>query len=467
MSAFFSSLSLFNLSALIALTSIIIPVLIHIINPSRGRIVLIGRIAFVKQSQKLKVSELKLTQWLLLLLRLSLLILLSLLLAGLYKENKPIAFDNSHVYLSSDWLTNASQAELKTLIKVHAADDLFLLDERFRKISSSNRHSLAQLTSLKDELSVSKRSKIINGGLINELDNKNHQPETTFLYVTNKLINYSAERARFSKSYQWRVKNISVEANVEPIIEIDLFYDNSRILDKSYLAVALDFLKPNNQNLAVRYYPLSDKLVNQVAEADVDTNTGFNESTKVASHRRWIFWLADTDVPVEIMNKVRRGGYLLTDATLTLKKDVVTSSRVVIENELMRFSHKQPALAGNLEKNEIWGGNTGLPILSFVQVGKGKIYEFSSRFHHDWTNLVESSRFPRILNKLLRQDWSDSALMPVSSSEIEGAKLNSINNNFNKQPLYPWLIFLVCVLWLLERWLAERSSPNNGAVVDE
>ena len=60
------SLTILNSAALLALFSLLVPIIIHIINPSRGKLIYIGKIDFIKVAQKLKVTELKLTEILLL-----------------------------------------------------------------------------------------------------------------------------------------------------------------------------------------------------------------------------------------------------------------------------------------------------------------------------------------------------------------------------------------------------------------
>jgi hypothetical protein len=67
--------------ALLGLIALVIPVLIHLFNPGKGQLVWIGNIALVKAAQKQLVTERRVSQWLLLLIRMLILLVLTLVLA--------------------------------------------------------------------------------------------------------------------------------------------------------------------------------------------------------------------------------------------------------------------------------------------------------------------------------------------------------------------------------------------------
>ncbi len=439
MSEFFRSFSIYNGAALIGLLSIVVPIIIHIINQSRGRIVLIGKIEFVKQAKKLKVTEPKLTQWLLLMIRISFLVLLTLLIAGLYEESKPKTFENNHVYLSQEWLKNANNNDYDKLLKTHVKDDLFLLNEQFEKISSQGMHSISKLMAFREK--IKNPISIRQSSLIDELESKNFQPEKTFLYITNLLSGFPDDKSTYTKEYQWRVKKIESELNTNSPISIDIFYDETRITDKSYLASVFEYINENIQRLNVNYHLLPEEIL------------------ETHNNNQWIFWLTDIEVPEHILERVNAGCYLFTDDKLSNSMKNVTAHLVPLGSELFTFYDRQQVLSHDLKSDIIWGSFSKAIFLTSKKQEQGKIYRFFSRFHHEWTSLVESSSFPSVINKLLVEIEDDTNQMSVS--EIKNASVDSSQEKFEKNHLYTWLILLICIFWLLERWLADRTILNS------
>ena len=444
---FFQSFSIYNYAALFGLLSILAPIIIHIINPSRGRIVFIGKIEFIKQVNKLKVTELKLTQWLLLIIRISLLALLTLLIVGLYKKSNPKTFGYSHVYLSTEWLNNSNENDINKLLKEHIEDDVFLLNDNFELISAHGKHSLTKLTAYKEK--IKNITSLKQSSLIEELETNNLQPKKTFLYLTNILNDYSDKKAVYSKDYQWRIKKIEPELIKSTPIAIDVFYDETRLTDVSYLTSAFDYINQNIQLLNLNYHQSPEEILT------------------ISNDKQWIFWLTDTEVSDKILESIIAGNYLLTDVKSSTRLKSIKASLVPLNGELFAFYDRQQARRIDLESDIIWGNASGSSLLTSKKQGHGKIYQYSSRFHHDWTSLIESSSFPSILNKLLVQVVEDSNQKLVSVSEITNTKYDLSQIPEHKQPLYRWLILFISILWLLERWLADHKIVNTRANSNE
>ena len=115
MSEALSGLSVVNPAAWWALLALCIPLIIHLFSKSRGRLVRIGHIDLIRQARKLQVTELKLTQWLLLFLRLAIITLACLILAGLATAGLNSSNANT-IYLTANWLSNANTADLTELL---------------------------------------------------------------------------------------------------------------------------------------------------------------------------------------------------------------------------------------------------------------------------------------------------------------------------------------------------------------
>src|SRR5882724_4127449 len=92
------------------MAGVIAPVVIHLWNNKRGKVLAIGSIAFLEKASPKKARSRKVSEWLLLLLRCFLLMLLAFLLAGPYWKKKPGAGKKGWV------LVGEGAGDLKVLI---------------------------------------------------------------------------------------------------------------------------------------------------------------------------------------------------------------------------------------------------------------------------------------------------------------------------------------------------------------
>ena len=97
-------------AGLLGLLALAIPVAIHLISRGRGRRVLTGNIELVRAVRQTRVTSLRLTQWLLLLLRVLIVIVATLILARLALQGIGSAADDAN-YVTPGWLGSATDAE--------------------------------------------------------------------------------------------------------------------------------------------------------------------------------------------------------------------------------------------------------------------------------------------------------------------------------------------------------------------
>ncbi|MDH3907225.1 MAG: BatA domain-containing protein [Gammaproteobacteria bacterium] len=107
-------------AGLFGLLAIAIPVAVHLISRGRGRRVLVGNIELVRAARQARVLALRLTQWLLLLLRVLIVILATLLLARLALQGIGSA-DADASYVTPGWLRSATDAEQAELLSLQPA----------------------------------------------------------------------------------------------------------------------------------------------------------------------------------------------------------------------------------------------------------------------------------------------------------------------------------------------------------
>jgi hypothetical protein len=107
-------------AGLFGLLAIAIPVAVHLISRGRGRRVLIGNIELVRAARRTRVTALRLTQRLLLLLRISIVVVATLLLAEIALQGSDSAEPGVR-YVTPGWLRAANDTERADLLSLEPA----------------------------------------------------------------------------------------------------------------------------------------------------------------------------------------------------------------------------------------------------------------------------------------------------------------------------------------------------------
>lgn len=463
MSEFFSSFSVINSGALAALISLLLPLAIHFFNRSRGKIILIGQIELIKQAKKLRVTELKLTEWLLLIIRLLIFLLAALILSQLVKEEAVELSDERHVYLSSEWIRQATSEDLEKLQEKHTNDRIFLFNKKFQEIS---------ITWLRNNKEDIQSDKIAVDTYLLELERRNLEANENFIYVTNQLADFSELKNSLSGNYDWFVK-ILPETSQEDFraaqkMRIKVVYEASRQIDRDYVQLAFDTLQPEKKQLFDIEYLEMQK---QQSSATMDN--------QLAEPADWIIWLGSQNIHHRVSALVDSGAYLISDLNFEENITSTASKKIAglakINQNLVTFFYPQNKRFSNaFQANQngqlnqvIWQDNQGKHLLVAYPQKQGKVYTFASRFHHQWNNLVESVAFSDVLYELLmsRQRLKDQ--LHISSSEIESHFVSSLLTTLKQQPLNNWVILLLSFLWLLERFIVssknrQKRDKTNG-----
>jgi hypothetical protein len=102
-------------AGLLGVLALAIPIAIHLISRGRGRRVLIGNIELVRAARQAQVTTPRLTEWLLLLLRVLIVIVATLLLAELARQGLGSVNDDVS-YVTPGWLRAAPESERNQLL---------------------------------------------------------------------------------------------------------------------------------------------------------------------------------------------------------------------------------------------------------------------------------------------------------------------------------------------------------------
>ncbi len=434
---FFSSLSFLNPVANIALISLVIPIIIHLINRSRGQLVYIGNIEFVKQAKKITVTQLKLTQWLLLLLRLLFFAILTLLVSKLIRETELTKADETHIYLTPYWQLTANTSEFMALKESYPSAKILSLTTGFPEVSENNFQNFS--------------GKQINTySAVAELMRTNYVVTTAMVFSRDSLKNYPQLKPQLPENIEWVVNSIPEKEHPTPLLGVQIFFDQTRVLDKEILRVAFDILnKQGGRSFALEFVG--------IGESPILTTT-FSAD--------WIFWLSDREVAVEIIEFVKQGSFLLTDITASQKNApnlVEQLGFAKISNLDVEFFQSNTTIqkTSDILDNVLWRDNNNREILTSLPLGKGSIYKFNSRFNPLWNNLVEKSEFPWVLSRLLQVSEETLEQLKISPSEINNFE-TTLATKISYENLNHWLILLLSLLWFAERWLAEKRKVLHG-----
>ncbi|MCB2409263.1 BatA domain-containing protein [Hymenobacter lucidus] len=186
----------------------------------------------------------------------------------------------------------------------------------------------------------------------------------------------------------------------------------------------------------------------------------------------WLYWLADTPVPAAWQQRTARGLMLWQDGRQP-GTSVATTFAVTPQEEQYRISRLDTTLSHN-SATVVWLAATGQPVLTHQQAGRGGFYRFHSRLHPAWSSLADSPDLPLLLLPLLQPD-STHTFSPHDQRQLAPAQILAPQPPSSApQPAWParasaidmrpWLLLAAALLWLLERWVAGRTAAKPRAV---
>lgn len=467
---------------LLAATGTIVPIVIHLWHVKRGKTLKVGSLAFLQQSSKQQSTSLKITDWLLLLIRCLLIILLALLLAKPQWQSTPKA------NTQKGWLVVAANQPLRTYHACKPVIDsllannyeLHLLQKGFPKFSLADSNQLANNTIqaqaywlLYQQLMATNASGYVftnrqlqhftgTATAINKrfkwVSYSNKDTANTWLiqaYATYKdsvVVNIGSSTpsgttisnttVAFKNGVQGGLQvqgqNISFAAKPSDTIRIDTatqimaIYTKEYTADAEYVKAALTAIK------AFTKRKLQIVVTNNVAD--------------LPKQMDWLFWLSDS--PVNTTSKVEN---MLA----------YQAGKPIVENTWLRHT--------DIGITKVISNHTDLPIwqdgrdnyLLTVNEQNPNNYKLYTHFNPSWNDLVWHQQFPSLLAELL---YKEPKMDSQDKREIDANTLKpSIENDgaLQKIPttitdISQWIWLLAFVVLLAERWLSFTTKNSNA-----
>jgi len=419
-----------------ALLALAIPVLIHLFNRSRGRLVRIGHIDLIKQARRLRVTEVKLAQWLLLLLRLGIFLLATLILAGLARPGLESSIEPT-AYVTPAWIRTAQPVLIDDLLARHTR--VFMLQPGFAALEKPVADEIRQIP-LED-------SGIQNiWPLLAERLTFEHHDGNVEVYATDLLQQFGVSRPALPGTVNWNISHPSTTLQSPvPGANVVIAYDGARKQDADILRAALTSLK------AQRIPGLTWEM------------TPANRITPQHLNADWLIHLAENDLTAEQLTLIKTPTAVLMDASGDLKTGSLHHVNLPFYpysvfrlNGLVRASDPVRSIMVSAD---------GLPVLQEWQAGPAHIVRFNGRFNPQWSSITQLAEFPELLLHLMLGEQQKT--LAFADARINSALLQTENTAKDpdkplpRRSLQSLLALLLALLWMTERWLSERKERET------
>ncbi|MDI9364234.1 MAG: BatA domain-containing protein [Flavobacterium sp.] len=467
---------------LLASTGIIVPIVIHLWHPKRGKTLKVGSLAFLQQSSKQQSTSLKITNWLLLLIRCLLILLLALLLAKPQWQSTPKA------NTQKAWLVIDANQPLKTYYACKPVIDSFLannyelhlLQKGFQKFTLADTNQLANDTIQAQNywllyqqlLSTNASGYVFTDRLVQHFvgtatpinnrfkwisysgKNATHtwliQAYTT--YQDSLVVNIgnstpagtiiSSKTVPYKNGVQAEMllqgQQLSLTAKPSATISIDTatlvmaIYAKEYAVDASYVKAALVAIKTFTKR------KMQIVVTNNVAN--------------LPKQMDWLFWLSDSPVNTTIKahNMLAYQAGKATEQTTWLSHTDIGIAKAI----------------SNYTDLPIWKDGWGNYLLT-VNEQQPNVYKLYTHFNPSWNELVWHQQFSSLLAELLyKQPMIDSEdRREIDANIVKPSKEN--NATLHKTPttitdISQWIWLLAFALLLVERWLSFTTKNTNA-----
>lgn len=437
--------------AMWALLILLIPLLIHLFNRSKGRLVNIGHIDLVKQAKKLRVTEVKLDHWLLLLVRLSIFALLVLLLAGL---SAPRSSQNMApaIYITESWLADADDDEIHALIEKadeSAQVQLQLLQTGFPTIDRQWLNDL-KVSSLPEAGNFTDVWPL----LLEKLDDEGHAGPVT-VYATDNSSQFGEHMPILPERVTWQFRPSPAASDFAVTrYHAVIVYAQARIVATQEMSSLFELLKKHRlPGLSWETVPV-EGLKETYPESD------------------WLILLTEDESKLPALKNNQTPTTVFMDAAYTQ----TVSTQEYVELTFYPFSSfilKQYVVTSMDSRTATDTGDwktvlktqSGQPVLEEFNSAQLRILKFNSRFHNDWNSLLLQAEFPELFLQLMLGEQGLSSRYPnsrVNPDTLQNRPSgNDKSSRVSLESLAQTLLFLLVFLWVLERWLSERRSRDR------
>jgi len=433
MPGLFSLFSFASPIALMALAAIAIPLLIHLFNRSKGKRVLVGTLDFVRGAKSKRVTEIKLMHLVLLALRIAIIVLLSLIMAGLMKDTTS-KVSGPTVYTTAGWLAAATPEELDQVRAIGGTANI-INDDAILPID---------LKDLENIFNVKHDIEDISGPLSAHLATTKHDGTIhVFAHAAARQFADLAALNRYEIEWHLTPKDAGSEMS-PPGLNILIVKDQRFERQAAYVADAISRINTHrNAELQLSVVDAVSFDATQSAQAD------------------WIFWMNEHDAATLMTPPLTSARllYFRPDSAAGTALQSVT----VGTYPFTRFTAALSAAPPTPPYEAVWRSQSGNLLLS-RETGAGGTDSY--RLHFSLAgqpdSLAVQPEFAIVLFTLLTatEDLSvryPHALINQPTGPQAGEALASTGNIGTSRSLQALLAGLLLLFWVAERYLSERA----------
>lgn len=471
-------------------TAVALPLLIHLWNLRKGKRLKIGSLLLITQSIQPTARQIRLTEWLLLLLRCLLIILIALLLSGPYWQQKTVTGDQKGwVMIPRESVSNIYPV-FKTRIDslLQQGYELHAFNFPFETINTNtDNHTAGRAVSYWRTLS--------------QLDNRLPGGFPVVIFSEADMDHFRGNRPDVSLQVQWHTKNETTRANT--LVGATKLGNDSVALrfamsqsDKNSFAIqhthknasipGLRMLQTGNgrfvqwqqqapimidtntlritvyqktQQQDARYLTAALEAIRPMLDKPLQVSQA-KEAGFIRNNQDWVFWLSD-----EPITNIRPGTNYFVYATGEISN---TTTNIL----LAKNTSADPAsfelykrVNNNADAQAIWKDGFGHSLLTS---SPNNIYRFYSRFDPSWNNLVWQAAFPELVFGLI---YNDRVHTMIDHRQIDTAQLSlpvitdktKTTNTADQTDLSAICWWLLLLIIAAERWVSLHARTRTRA----
>ncbi|WP_167459470.1 BatA domain-containing protein [Pedobacter jejuensis] len=443
---------------LLAIAGLIIPLIIHLWNVKQGKTLKIGSIALLGESSRASSKSFKVNDWLLLILRCLLLILVACIIAQPFLKKSLTGKANGWILVE--------KSKFQTVFKnnKNKIDSLLKLGYEMHDFNPG----FTTLT-LKDTANIdsAKQNAISYTALLNQLNTIIPTGNSVYLFANHRLNAIGNELPRISyklfrnpinetdtlgnwitdyagKKYEAKSNPSStvytaIASKDVPAIRVSI-YESAGNSDRNYLNSALK---------AIASFSRRRIEINPAGKVDVG------------------FWLSDEAVSSAFKSSITSGGTLFR---YEKGKIIPEASFIVIDGKNITSSRR---IEAKKTLETIWADGFGNSILSAEKQNNLNILHFYSRLNPQWSQLVWNETFVKAIMPIVIQDNKSSnfgfedndadqrQLAKNQKETIQISKTEKTTQNTQNKQLHNIFWIIAFLIFLTERILTFSKKTAN------
>ncbi len=460
---------------LLAGSAVLIPVIIHLWNIRKGRVLRVGSTLLMTEVTQKASTSLKVSDWLLLLLRCLLIIVLSFILAG-------AAWQQNNKQVSTGWILIEPEL-LQTVYSRHQVSIDSLMQAGFEL------HAFTAgfpAIAVGDTMQKKVRPEP-HWSLISRADHVLPAQYPVYLFTDNSLSRLASPNNQDLDRHAMPRPTVSIDLHwklMETADDTETLFNKRQLANGSYEAAFMKTVaegayvqrktvgESNEADTSTtRILVVSDDKYQQDAHFlqsalhaiarfgnfKMDINVRRNDPGNLAG-TDWLFWLSDRPL---IATEARYKFIYVPGTPKRIRSWLREADGGIAGNTIKTFKVIVDTLTAH--NTATWQDGFGNPVLSFDRIDS--TYRFYSRFDPTWSDLPWNPQFPKKLLQLILNNPAvpDGRTFALADAMPSKAKSTIKKNTavFNVVDLQHWLWLLAFVLFTAERIISIKKKPGR------